>query len=570
MTSLAITIPVLRPLLAAAAIALALPLAGTALALPSGAYLIARQADRSSDFSAAANAYLQAMRGDATNPVLIDGAIGALIGAGQMDRAVPVARLMTRTRGKSRNVDLVLLADHLRSGLYDRALELLEARTIIGDAPDALFEGWAHFGAGRTAEAFTVFDRVARIDGVAPLARFSAALALAASGDHAAADAALVAFEADYGASRRSILARVQILSTLGQNAAARALLDKAYGPAAEAEIDDLRARLDAGETIAFDIVRTAADGAAEVFLALAAAVEGEGDDRQTLAFVRFAQFMRPDHVAATLFAAAALSALKQWDLAIAAFEAVPEESPARFAARLGRAEVLSLSGRIEGALEEFRALAALHPESVTVHVAAGDLLRRESRFAEAAQAYGRAIVLIDAPEPRHWALFYSRAIAHERAKQWAAAEPDFRKALELSPDQPQVLNYLGYSFLEMGTNLDEAMAMIENAVAQRPEDGHIVDSLAWGLFLLGRYDEAVVPMERAALLMPVDPIVTDHLGDVYWAVGRKREAEFQWRRALSFNPEPDEVERIRRKLEVGLDAVLAEEGAPPLLRQGD
>ena len=127
------------------------------------------------------------------------------------------------------------------------------------------------------------------------------------------------------------------------------------------------------------------------------------------------------------------------------------------------------------------------------------------------------------------------------------------------------VLNYLGYSFLEMGTNLDEAMALIRRAVDQRPDSGHIVDSLAWGYFLLGEYEAALVPMERASLLMPVDPIVTDHLGDVYWAVGRKREAEFQWRRALSFDPEPELAERIRRKLEIGLDATLAEEGAPSL-----
>jgi Flp pilus assembly protein TadD len=191
--------------------------------------------------------------------------------------------------------------------------------------------------------------------------------------------------------------------------------------------------------------------------------------------------------------------------------------------------------------------------------------LRRTEAYTEAADAYSRAIDLIGTPEPRHWSLFYSRAICLERAKEWDRAEPDFRTALRLAPDQPMVLNYLGYSFLEMGVNLDEAMALIRRAVEQRPESGHIVDSLAWGYFLLGDYEAALTPMERASLLMPVDPIVTDHLGDVYWAVGRTREAEFQWRRALSFDPEPDLADRIRRKLEIGLDATLAEEGAPSL-----
>ena len=154
--------------------------------------------------------------------------------------------------------------------------------------------------------------------------------------------------------------------------------------------------------------------------------------------------------------------------------------------------------------------------------------------------------------------------------KNWDAAEADFRAALEIDPEQPQVLNYLGYSLVERQEKLDEALSMIERAVEARPESGYIIDSLGWVLYRMGRYEDAVSHMERAVELMPVDPVVNDHLGDVYWAVGRKLEAEFQWRRALSFvDPEDTDAEakpdRIRRKLDVGLDVVLAEEGAKPL-----
>jgi tetratricopeptide (TPR) repeat protein len=147
----------------------------------------------------------------------------------------------------------------------------------------------------------------------------------------------------------------------------------------------------------------------------------------------------------------------------------------------------------------------------------------------------------------------------------WDKAEADFRSALERNPDQPQVLNYLGYSMVEKGINLDEALSMIERAVEARPDSGYIIDSLGWVLYRLGRYDEAVEPMEKAVEIEAVDPIVNDHLGDVYWAVGRTREAEFQWHRALSFEPKEEDAARIRRKLEVGLDVVLEEEGAPAL-----
>jgi tetratricopeptide (TPR) repeat protein len=127
------------------------------------------------------------------------------------------------------------------------------------------------------------------------------------------------------------------------------------------------------------------------------------------------------------------------------------------------------------------------------------------------------------------------------------------------------VLNYLGYSWVEMGRNLDEAKGMIERAVEQEPENGYITDSLGWVLYRLGDYQGAVEWLEKAVELAPVDPVINDHLGDVLWAVGRKIEARFQWHRAMSFDPEPEEAERIRRKLEVGLDVVLEEEGADPL-----
>ena len=184
---------------------------------------------------------------------------------------------------------------------------------------------------------------------------------------------------------------------------------------------------------------------------------------------------------------------------------------------------------------------------------ALGDALRMAERYPEAVAAYDAAIALVPAPMPVHWPLYYTRGIANERAGNWPAAEADFRAALKLEPDQPLVLNYLGYSMVEKQENLDEALGMIERASKAEPDDGYITDSLGWVLYRLGRYDEAVKPMLRAVELTPDDPVINDHLGDVLWMVGRKREAEFQWRRALSFGPSDDlDMDRIRRKLEVG------------------
>ncbi len=243
----------------------------------------------------------------------------------------------------------------------------------------------------------------------------------------------------------------------------------------------------------------------------------------------------------------------------------MPRDDPYFHAAELGRAQALRESGRTDAAIEVLTQLAKSHGDLAVVHVTLGDLYRSLERYAEASEAYDRAIALLDTPDPSQWSLYFSRGITREREGRWPEAEADFRHALELQPDQPQVLNYLGYSFVEKGENMDEALDMIERAVAARPDSGYIVDSLAWAYYKLGRYDEAISPMEQAVELEPVDAIVNDHLGDVLWAVGRKLEARFQWQRALSFDPDPADADRIRRKLKVGLDQVLAEEGAPPL-----
>ena len=209
----------------------------------------------------------------------------------------------------------------------------------------------------------------------------------------------------------------------------------------------------------------------------------------------------------------------------------------------------------------EVRGLTKTFPDNPGVYSALGDLMRSEERYDEAAPHYDHAVELTEAGGGKaSWVLHYTRGISHERIGNWEQADASFRAALEIEPDQPLVLNYLGYSLVERRENLDEALKMIETAVEQRPEDGYIVDSLAWVYYRLDRFEDAVEPMERAVSLLPDDPIINDHLGDVYWMVGRKREARFQWTRALSFDPEEKELDRIRRKLEVGLDQVLAEE----------
>jgi tetratricopeptide (TPR) repeat protein len=321
--------------------------------------------------------------------------------------------------------------------------------------------------------------------------------------------------------------------------------------------------------------VGTARDGSAEVFYSLAGALSAEGNDDLTLLYSRVTEYLRPDHIDAILLSAELLDTLGQHELAIETYDKVPTDSAFYHIAAMGRAEALRTQDRLEEAADVLKGLSQSHATLPLVHATYGDLLRQMEDFDAAAEAYGHALTLYDAESEQQWFIYYARAITYERQDQWEAAEADFRKALALNPDQPQVLNYLGYSLVQKKIKLDEALDMIERAIAARPNSGYIIDSLGWALFKLGRYDEAVPHMERAAELMSIDPVVNDHLGDVYWAVGREREAEFMWKRALSFVDWEDASEevdgdRIRRKLEIGLDRVLADEGAAPLLPSND
>ena len=531
-----------------------------------GAYLAATVAASEADYRAAAAWFARAMLADATNPGLLEGAVVANIGIGEMGLAADAARRLIDSGAKSQSAFIAQMADLAQSGNFEGMLALSAAGHSAGALLDDMLGAWAKLGLGRMSESLETFDRITATKGLEAFGLYHKALALASAGDFEGADEILSGRAAGpLVVMRRGVIAHVEILSQLERNPDAIALLDRSFTPGIDLQVDDLRRRLVAGEPLPFDITRTATEGIAEVFFTMASALNGEADDGYTMIYTRTAAHLRPDHTEAILMTAGLLEQQGQHDLATEVYARISPTDPAFHFAELGRAEATFAAGRKEASLEILQALARSHGNLLTVQLALGDGLRRDERFAEALKPYDAAIAMIPTPGRQHWALFYSRGICHERLGTFDAAEADMRKALELDPDQPQVLNYLGYSFVDRGEKLDDALSMIQRAVAAQPDSGYIIDSLAWAYFRLGRYEDALAPMEQASLLEPVDPIVTDHLGDVYWAVGRTREAEFQWHRALSFEPAEKDAARIRLKLEKGLDAVLASEGAAPL-----
>ncbi|KIC47514.1 tetratricopeptide TPR_2 [Ruegeria sp. ANG-S4] len=537
----------------------------------SGSYLAGRQAIYQSDYVAAERYYSQALRFDPQNTKLLESVLLARIALGDIEGALPVAEITDAGEGPNQPGRMVIYANLIAQEKLDELLARDPETQGVGPLVDGLVIAWAHMGNGAVTQAMEQFDSVATQEGLSEFALYHKAMALASIGDFEGAEEVMGAENAAVSRiSRRAALARAEILSQLDRNEDALLFLDDVFAAGNDPFIENYTARLTAGETLPFTHVRTPRDGMAEVFYSVGAALNSDAADDYVLLYSRVASFLREDHIDAALLTAELLEELRQYDLAVEAYRSVPPDSFDYHAAELGRAEVLRQSGKTDAAIEVLQNLALQQPGLPGVHVALADLLRQQEDYAAAVSSYDTAIGLTDAGVGASWFLHYARGISHERLKNWDKAEADFRKALELNPDQPQVLNYLGYSLVERREKLDEALDMIERAVAARPDSGYIVDSLGWVLFRLGRYDEAVDHMERAVELMPVDPVVNDHLGDVYWAVGRAREAEFQWKRALSFiDPEDTDGEadpdRIRRKIEVGLDAVLNEEGAEPL-----
>ena len=526
-----------------------------------GSYLAARQAEADYDFLTAADYYLDATFFDPEYLPSQRGAIRSLLASGDIVLAAELAHSQLTSGEAQTPTLLAALTEDALAGDYARIVEVLqtEDRPAVGLA-DGLVLAWAYLGIGDTEAALALFTDLASNRRIEVFASYHKALALAWLGDFEAAnqtfsDNVMVGIQ-----TRHSVKARAEILSQINRNDDAVKLLTSAFSQEPGPDIQTLLDKLDQGQTLPFETVADPTEGIAEVFFTIADALGADHVDVSALYYARVAQALRPDHGETLLLTADILERLDRPELAREVYQQVAPGSFGYLVAARGVADTLRSAGDVDGAIRALEELLAEYPDDPMVHVSLGDTFRTKKNYAAAEKAYSTAIDLMAGNHSQLWYTYYVRGISNERLKNWPRAEADFRQSLDLRPGQPQVLNYLGYSLVERREKLDEALKMIEQAVSVRPDSGYIVDSLGWVYYRLGRFDEAVAPMEMAVELMATDPIVNDHLGDVYWMVGREYEARFQWRRALSFGPEEAEADRIRRKLEVGLDVVLEEE----------
>jgi tetratricopeptide (TPR) repeat protein len=515
-----------------------------------GAQLIARHALAIGDLGEAARAYERMLEDNPNNTDLTRQAFLANLLSGGPE-TLRLARELPGLQAAQ-----MLLADaDAKAGRWPQAEGRYAALGHQGamDVMRPLLVAWAAAGGGSYDRALAQLQPLMEGQNFRALYTLNGAMIADLAGKDDQAATLYKRAEAEFGVPNLPLLRHVaSFLARHGQRDQAEA---KLRGLAAGNEelglaLPGLLASLDQRT------VRRATDGLAEVYTGFASALRGQSNAELSSVLLRLALRLDPELTSARLLASDISLAAKRPDEALSVLVPVGAGDPLLALVQVRRAVISERLGETDAALAQLDAVSKEMPDRPEPYVLKADILRAHQRYAEAVDAYDRAVTLIGTPTSDNWPLFYNRAIALDRDHKWQRAEADLIHALQLSPDQPYVLNYLGYSLTEQGRDLPRARKMIERAVEQKPDDGAIADSLGWVMLRQGDTQGGLKQLERAAELEPNDATVNMHLGDAYWAVGRKLDAQFQWRRAMTLNPEPADQAKLEAKLAEGEKAL--------------
>lgn len=521
-----------------------------------GSYLAARHASVERDATSAATFYRSALRTDPKNSELLDRAFISSLADGDIEEAVKLAdRILTQDKA-NRVARLVVGVRDLKLKKYSAAQSNINqsVRGPITDLVATLLSAWAAYGAGDSKAAVASIDKLTGPEWYPIFKDLHAGMIYELSGKEKDAGAR---FERVYKLDD-SMLRTVDEYArwtSRNKDAAAATAMYEAFDkklPRHPLVLEGIK-EAKAGKKLP-PLVDSPQAGAAEALYGIGATLTRRGGEDLALVYLQLALYLQPNHPLALLSLADLYESVKKPQMAIKVYQRMPASSPLKRNAQIQLATNLDAADRSDEAIKILKEVTSDQPKDIEAILALGNIERGRKKFADCATTYSQAIDALPAGGDKNaWVTYYYRGICEERSKQWNKAEADMRKALELQPEQPHVLNYLGYSWIDQGINLDEGMKMIKRAVDQRPDDGYIVDSLGWAYYRIGNYEEAVKNLERAIDLKPEDPTINDHLGDAYWRVGRTLEAKFQWAHARDLKPEPEELPKIQAKIDNGL-----------------
>ena len=523
----------------------------------SGALLSAQVAERDNDFDGAIAFYQQALGFEPGNAGFEQSLMVALITRGEFDKALPYAERLKAVPEIERVSRIALAVNAVNKDDFIQAETLLKLalQSDLDRLVAGLMSAWVKVGAKDADGALKAVADLQGPDWYDIFKRVHKALILDAAGRAEAADAAYQEAMDSPDASAapeawlRLIEAYAGFHARSGKKDLALGIIDRGDDFAPERpSLKALRKEIEAGAAPA-QMVANARDGVAEVLFGIGTAIRREGSEAFSKLYLQLSLAARPNEDVTLIQLAGLAEDMQRQADAIDLYRLVPAGSPFKRAAEMQMGLNLADLDKQDEAVKHLTALLDADPMDARAYLALGGVYGAKKDYKSAAAVYDRAEKAITAPLRSHWNLFYQRGIAYEQIDIWPKAESSFRKALALYPDQPNVLNYLGYSYVDQNKNLDEALGMIRKAVELRPDDGYIVDSLGWAYYRLGKFEDAVVELERAIKLRPEDATINDHLGDAYWQAGRRLEARFQWQHAIDGKPEEAELVKIQAKL---------------------
>ncbi|MET3589334.1 tetratricopeptide (TPR) repeat protein [Bartonella silvatica] len=525
-----------------------------------GAYFAGTVANHENKTDLAIRYFKQALVYQPNNIEAQKNLLEAMLSVGDFKEAVQQAKELKAQGITTPFVSLTLSIESLIKKDYKNAklfLQLKEPPASNNPVP-ALIDAWITFGSGKKSQAIIDLEKIKGPLWYDLFTRYHLALMSDLAGR--TKDAEKYFIEALN--NKQGILIapntyeRIIIAYTsfqLNHNMRQKALQTIKHGEqmlSGREVLKNIREKIEKGASLE-RLVKTPQQGAGELLYNFGTSLNHKSSARIARIFEQLSFALYPQNDA-TLFQLANISAkLDDTKQAIKLYQALPPKSPYYRDGQIQLAFLLANNNNYNEAIKLLTSLKKTFPNDRSILLILIALYMQDHQFTEATQTLDHAIARIKKFQKDDWKLFYQRGIAFERLNQWPKAEIDLRKALEFVPNQPQVLNYLGYSLVDRGQKLEESLHMLQKASSLQPKNSYIMDSLGWTYYKLKQYNKAVQILEDAVRLQPEDPTLNDHLGDAYWQVGRKREAIFQWHHAL--DGEAKDSQLIQKKLKFGL-----------------
>ncbi|MDG1020589.1 MAG: tetratricopeptide repeat protein [Emcibacteraceae bacterium] len=519
---------------------------------PFGEYLTGRHALFNHQYDVAADNYLEAIKQDPENIELMQFSLSVFIAAGRFEDAFFVNEKLKEMAAQNEVSNILDFFNKTKNKSYIEALIDIDelSSTGIMNLIKPFFRAWIDAAEGSTSEIDAVVNSFEEENN---FNFFQAGLIYEYLEDFEKAESFYAQALNERGLlNLRAVEAYGKILKKNGKTEKAISILEDYIDQAPANE--QLKATLiEVRNDEQFEpFVSSLDEGFAEIFYTVSTILMQDNVKSIATNFLQYAAFFKPEFPLVHFLQAQIFESDQYYRGAQNEFDKIKTDSPLYFQSKLQRAWLYNDMDRPEGTIAALLKLEKEYPDNREVLNSIAEFYRMNERFAEAIPAYSKVIDNIEEENVRDWIIYYTRGIVFDQEKRWAEAEMDFKKALEIRPEQPMVLNYLAYSWVDRGLNYVEAKKMLIRAVELRPNDGYIVDSLGWALYKIGDYEEAVPVLERAAQLETQDWAINDHLGDAYWTVGRKNEARFQWRHALSLSPDEDKIDLIKSKIKDG------------------